>query len=46
MEEDIEKISLIDFMKVYESSIVMGDGRHLWDWLNFNGHIKTFNDND
>ena len=46
MEEDVERISLIDFMEVFESSIVMGDGRHLWDWLNYNEYIKTFDDDD
>ncbi len=42
MEEfHVEELSLIDFMRVYETSLSMGDGRHLWDWLNYNEHIKT-----
>ncbi len=47
MEEDyIEPISLIDFAKVWETSLEVGDCRHLWDYLNYNGHIKLFNEED
>ena len=43
MEEDyIEPISLIEFAKVWETSLE----RHLWDYLNYNGHIKLFNEED
>ena len=40
-EEEITAVSLIDFEEVWGGSLVMGDCRHLWDWLNYNGHIKT-----
>lgn len=41
MEEEnaVEPVSLIDFYEVWETSIKVGDCRHLWDWLNCNGHI-------
>lgn len=41
MEDTIEEIKLTDFLEVYDTSIDMQDGRHLWDWLNHNGYIKV-----
>lgn len=43
-EEYVEPISLIDFNEVWQDSVEVGDCRHLWDYLNYNGHIKLFND--
>lgn len=31
MEETIEELNLIDFMRVYETSLSVEDGRFLWD---------------
>lgn len=45
MEEDyIEPISLVDFAEVWKTSLEVGDCRHLWDYLNYNDHIKLFNE--
>ena len=42
-EEDyIEPLSLIEFSEVWETSVEVGDCRHLWDYLNYNQHIKTY----
>lgn len=40
MEEGcVEPLSLIDFGEVLETSVEVGDCRHLWDCLNYNGYI-------
>ena len=41
MEESVEEVSLIDFEEVWETSVEIGDCRHLWDWLAYRGHIIT-----
>ena len=46
MSEDIEAVSLIDFRRVFQSAVDMGNPNHLWDWLNYNAHIKTMSDED
>lgn len=38
-ESNVELISLIDFSKVWETSVEVGDCRHLWDWLVYNGYV-------
>ena len=40
-EVEVVPLSLIDFEEVWEGSLIMGDCRHLWDYLNYNEHIKT-----
>lgn len=39
MEEPVEHISLIHFSEVWETRVEVGDCRHLWDWLVYNGYI-------
>lgn len=41
MEEDeqVAPVSLIDFEDIWQDSVIMGDSRHLSDWLVYNGHI-------
>lgn len=43
MEEDsvVDSISLIDFSDVWTTSVEVGDCRHLWDWLVYNGYVVT-----
>lgn len=38
-EDSVEKLSLIDFGEAWETSVKVGDCRHLWDWMLYNGHI-------
>lgn len=38
-ESEVEPISLIDFAEVWETSVEVGDCRHLWDWLVYNGYV-------
>lgn len=45
-DEYVEPISLIDFDKVWETSLGVGDSRHLWDYLNYNGHIKVLEEGE
>lgn len=47
MEEDyVEPIALIDFEEAWKTSLEVGDCRHLWDYLNYNGYIKLFNEDE
>lgn len=39
-DERVEPLSLIDFGEVWGTSVEVGDCRHLWDWLNYNGYVK------
>ncbi len=41
-EEHVEPISLITFSEVWKTSVEVGDCRHLWDFLNYNGYIKLY----
>ncbi len=38
-EESVEHLSLIDFGEVWQTSVEVGDCRHLWDWLVYNGYV-------
>lgn len=38
-EDQVEPINLPEFSEVWETSVEVGDPRHLWDWLVYNGYV-------